>query len=123
MNTVERELKVLKKWFDSNKLSLNGSKTKFIIFGNLQINNQVQMMINDDEIERVCEHTFLGVIIDRKLCWKPHENKKTEMSKTITTLYKTYLESELIIYTVLIAHSSIHYLMCGGTGEPIQNQH
>ncbi len=32
--TVEIELRVFKKWFDDNRLSLNLSKTKFIIFSN-----------------------------------------------------------------------------------------
>lgn len=84
LNTVERELKVLKKWFDINKLSVNLNKTKFIIFGNRQINNQVKIMINAVEIERVYENKFLGVIIDHKLCWKPQiNNVKTKMSKPI----------------------------------------
>ena len=34
LDTVEHELKILKQWFDSNKLTLNLSKTKYIIFGN-----------------------------------------------------------------------------------------
>ena len=36
------------------------------------------------------ENTILGVIIDDKLCLKPHiNNVKTKMSKTIAILYKT----------------------------------
>ena len=31
-----------------------------------------KLMINDIEIEKVKEHTFLGVIINEKLYWKPH---------------------------------------------------
>lgn len=42
MNTVEREIKVLKTWFDINKLSLNLSKTKFTLFGNRQLNKPVK---------------------------------------------------------------------------------
>ncbi len=34
LNTVVNELMVFKKWFDDNRLSLNLSKTKFIIFSN-----------------------------------------------------------------------------------------
>ncbi len=44
--TVEIELRVFKKWFDDNRLSLNLSKTKFIIFSNRQSNNKVKLMIN-----------------------------------------------------------------------------
>ncbi len=73
--TVEIELRVFKKWFDDNRLSLNLSKTKFIIFSNRQSNNKVKLMINNEEIERVYENKFLGVIIDHKLCWKSHINQ------------------------------------------------
>ena len=63
LNTAERELNVLKKWFNINKLSLNLSKRKFMIFDSQQINNQVKIMIND-----VGKKNSRGVIIDHKLC-------------------------------------------------------
>ena len=70
------------------KLSLNLSKTKYIIFGNRQINDKVKIMIHDVEI--VYENRFLGVIINHKVYWKPHIiNVKTKKSKTIAILYKT----------------------------------
>ena len=89
LNTVEDELKLLKKWFDANKLSLNLSKTKYILFCNRKIDTQVKLTIQDIEIERVNEVKFLGVIIDNKLSWKSHiANIKTKISKTIAILYK-----------------------------------
>lgn len=33
VRNVEREMEWVKKWFDINKLSLNMSKTKFMIWG------------------------------------------------------------------------------------------
>ncbi len=55
LNTVEIELMVFNKWFDDNRLSLNLSKTKFIIFSNWQSNSKLKLMINDEEIENfVC---------------------------------------------------------------------
>lgn len=36
LTMIEKELKLLKICFDSNELSLNISKTKFIVFGNLK---------------------------------------------------------------------------------------
>ncbi len=67
LNTVELELRVFKKWLDDNRLSLNLRKTKFIIFSNRQSNNKVKLMINNEEIERMYENKFVGVIIDHKL--------------------------------------------------------
>ena len=89
INTVKGELEALKKWFDANKLSLNLSKTKYMIFSNKKINNDVKLTINDMEIERVYDIKFLGVIIDSKLNWKAHVgNVKSKISKTIAILYK-----------------------------------
>ncbi len=89
LNTVVTELTKIKRWFDVNKLSLNISKTKFIIFGNRPINQRVQIIIDNVEVERVFENKFLGVVIDRKLCWKPHINfLKNKISKTMANPYK-----------------------------------
>ncbi len=49
----------------------------------------MRIWVNCIEIERVYENKFLGVIIDDKLCWKPHiNNVKTKMSKIIAIFYK-----------------------------------
>ena len=90
LNTVEGELTKLKKWFDINKLSLNVSKTKFIVFGNRKVHDEVTLKIDDVEIERVAENKFLGVIIDKKLNWKTHiKYIKSKISKSIAILHKT----------------------------------
>lgn len=90
LDTVQHELTVLKKWFDANKLSLNISKTKFILFGNRSINREVKIKIDNVEIEQVSENKFLGVIIDNKLNWKSHiNNTRSKISKTIAIMYKT----------------------------------
>ena len=51
-------MKLVKKWFDVNKLSLNISKTKFMIFGNRKTDTVVKLRIEDTEIERVFETKF-----------------------------------------------------------------
>ncbi len=80
-------------------------------------------MLNNEEIERVYEKIFLGVIIDHKLCCKSHINHvKTNMSKSIAILNRTkhiLNKKTLYIYIVLCAYSSIHYLLCGGVGPHI----
>ncbi len=65
-------MKKIQMWFDLNKLSINLDKTKFMLFGNRKTDTQVNVMINNVEMERVYENTFLGVILDYKICWKPH---------------------------------------------------
>ena len=106
LNTVVTELKKIKRWFDVNKLSLNVSKTKFIVFGNRSINQRVQITIDNVEVERVFENKFLGVVIDHKLCWKPHINfLKNKISKTIAILYKC--KNILTINSLKILYQSL----------------
>ena len=102
LDTLEKELNRMKIWFDENKLTLNLSKTKFIIFGNRPTNTEKKLMINGIELERVSEIKFLGVLIDNKLSWKPHINYiKAKISKSIAILNKTkYLLNKTSLYTL-----------------------
>ena len=86
---IEHELEILKTWFDINKLSLNISKTNYMIFGNRQIPEQIKLKINNTEINQVKHTKFLGITIDHALDWKEHvKNTKAKISKTIAILYK-----------------------------------
>ena len=89
LHEVENDLKILKKWFDINKLSLNISKTKFIIFGNKKICSPIHLTINGIKLEQTNQTKFLGITIDNKLTWKPHiDILKRKLSKIIAILYK-----------------------------------
>uniref|UniRef100_A0A8C6M2L5 Reverse transcriptase domain-containing protein n=1 Tax=Nothobranchius furzeri TaxID=105023 RepID=A0A8C6M2L5_NOTFU len=65
MDKVEKEIHALKCWFNLNKLTLNLNKTTFIIFTNRAITVDTHLKINNTEIERVNEITFLGVTIEK----------------------------------------------------------
>lgn len=43
-----------------------------MLFGNQKKNIKVEICVDNVYLERVNEIKFLGVIIDHKLCWKPH---------------------------------------------------
>ena len=89
VNMVNEELNKLKKWMDTNKLSLNLNKTKAMMFGNSKTNPKLQIMIGGVHIENVDENKFLGVIIDRKLSWKAHvRHIKTKISKSLSIINK-----------------------------------
>ncbi|KAJ0039461.1 hypothetical protein NL108_013132 [Boleophthalmus pectinirostris] len=84
------ELAKLQVWFDENKLSLNIMKTKAMFFGNRETNPQMQMKIDHVTTEREVEHTFLGVTLDHKLCWKLHIDKiKTKITKVVALMNKS----------------------------------
>lgn len=78
------ELKLASEWFRANKLSLNLSKTNFILFrsNKKQLPLTTMDIIIDDKIIPLVESTkFLGVYIDQHLKWKKHIE---EINKKIT---------------------------------------
>ena len=81
---VCHELSKLETWFALNKLSLNVSKTNYMIFSNFKINHDIQLFIGRNVINRVSETKFLGVIIDDNLNWHSHINE------VCRKLYKEY---------------------------------
>ena len=105
LSTTERELKILKTWFDVNKLSLNIKKTKFMVFRNRkEIDKDIKLKICDSEIERVTEIKFLGVVIDDKLTWKQHVRYiKGKISKSIAILYKS---------RSILNYKALHIIYC-----------
>ncbi|KAL3974187.1 hypothetical protein ACER0C_002548 [Sarotherodon galilaeus] len=102
LNELENELNNLKTWFDHNKLTLNLSKTKFIIFGNRTYSTNRKLTINNTELDRVSEIKFLGVIIHHKLSWIPHiTHIKGKISKSLAILYKVKdLINQTSLYTL-----------------------
>ena len=65
------ELEKLNVWFRAYKLSLNVTKTNFMIFANKPIVN-FYIKIGGMLIERVYVTKVLGVMIDPKLTWTDH---------------------------------------------------
>ena len=83
------ELDKLNVWFTVNKLSLNVSKTNFILFGNRKQNEDLDITINNVKIDRVYVTKFLGVLIDSNLNWKEHiDGINNKISKSIAIIYK-----------------------------------
>ena len=65
------ELEIVNDWFRANLLSLNISKTSYIIFGNKKFNN-VNLFINNTALDRQYDTKFLGVILSSNLKWNKH---------------------------------------------------
>ena len=64
------------KWLKLNKLSLNTTKSKFIIFHMPQKRVEIPLInIKKVNIECVANFAFLGVTIDKKLSWNGHTDK------------------------------------------------
>ena len=73
--TLNKELQSVLEWVASNKLVLNISKTKSIVFGtnhSLSSRPQLNLVMNGVAVEQVEETKLLGVALDCKLSWSKH---------------------------------------------------
>ena len=109
--TLNSELSEVHDWLTLNKLTLNITKTKFMVFHPTQkdITGLIPTLeINGIEIERVSEFQNLGVIIDENLSWKSHTNiLLNKMSKYAGILNK--LKKYLPLYVM----RSLYFSMVG----------
>ena len=90
--TLNEELLKLTTWCQANKLSINYSKSKFMVFKPRQKrqNLDIKLEISNCAIERVRDTIFLGVILDENLTWKHHiANVARKISKSIGVIYKS----------------------------------
>ena len=84
-NLTNQELIKINNWRKLSKLSINYSKSNYIIFSKTNDNKQYNISIEGNILERVKEVRYLGVYIDEKLSWKSHINKLK--SKLISASY------------------------------------
>ena len=81
---VNQELKNIEHWMASNKLTINYSKTKFMLVRpkNALSNGYFTINIDGNVIERVDSFKYLGIDIDANLSWKTHlRSLESEMSR------------------------------------------
>jgi hypothetical protein len=96
-NSLNLELPKLVDWPRANRLSLNIKKTNYMVFGMKKkaVPPDMNIIIEDEIINRV-EHTkFLGITLDTDLTWKPHIaqiTKKIAKSVGVLTLARQSLD-------------------------------
>ena len=101
---LNRELTKLCKWFAVNKLSLNLSKTSYMLFRNRPPDVDFNVFIEHERINRVHVTKFLGIYIDDKLNWKYHINTvRSKLSKVAAIIYRA---------SCLINQDGIYMLYC-----------
>ena len=115
MNDVNAGLKLINNWLLSNRLSLNISKTHFILFGSSRklsaIKHLCRIVIDNTELVKVTETKFLGVMIDENVSWKAHsEYISSKLAKNVGILFKLrrFLNSNTLL---MLYHALIHPLL------------
>ena len=71
---INHDLKYLFQWIRSNRLSLNGGKTKIIIFRNRfqQINKKLNFRVSGEKINLTSSVKYLGVYLTPTLTWSTY---------------------------------------------------
>ena len=88
---MSQELSCLSDWFRANKLSLNVSKTNYILFSNTdsKLSYLPEITLANQVISKAESVKFLGVHIDEKLKWNIHINiVKQRISRSFFAINK-----------------------------------
>ena len=111
---INLELTKISDWLAVNKLSLNATKTKFMLFHDYQkiINEDdiPHLTINDTVIERVTEFNFLGLTINEFMNWNSHSSKiSNKLSRTLGVMnrlkrYLPFSAWKLMYSSLILSH-------------------
>ena len=75
---VERDLKILMKWCDKNRLTINIKKTKLVLFGTREIlhnSRHIDMYMGTGKLQYVNDYMYLGIKLDSKFTFELHANR------------------------------------------------
>ena len=130
--TANLELGKAAAWFHCNKLTLNVSKTKFILFRskNMKVDfTGLQLKIGDENIERIGSDCttkffkFVGHYLDEHLSWEHHINNvhgKLASANYAIARVKNFVPKKvrLTLYNSLFrSHLEFGILAWGGVGQ------
>ena len=121
--TINTELDSRTLWLKANKLSLNITKTQFMMFSGFKNTKpSIDLKTEGESISETVKSKFLGVIIDNKLFWKDHiayiSGKIARGIGIILKARKNLLKESLIslyyssIYPYLIYCNHVWWLAC-----------
>ena len=120
-HNINNELNSIHEWLNTNKLSINTSKTKYMIFHYRQRRNiqNLDLVMNNVVIERVAVFDFLGLMISETLDWSHHINKiSNKIVKVIGIMrrIKRYIATGTLrtIYNALIQPHLYYAILAWG---------
>ena len=121
VDVINEELSKICDWLGANKLSLNIVKTKYMLYHS--INKRViypKLKINNNNIDRITQFHFLGVILHERMSWKQHiEHIRLNIAKTIGIIYrlKSIYPSAILLtlYNTLVTPHLHYCLLCWGS--------
>ena len=109
-NILKNELPKIQNWFSSNKLTINPSKTEYMINGRVQNENLFDIFLNDTPLSKTNSVKYLGVFIDDQLNWRTHiESLEKKLSTACALICKLrYFVSQSCLLKYYYAHVYSH---------------
>ena len=124
--TLNKELKKLYEWLCVNRLSLNISKTNFVIFhAKNKVKTPINLFINKKAIDEVNSVRYLGILLDSKLTFKGHIDEiSKKVSGGIGVLYKLrpYVTTKTLInvyYAIIYPFLLYGVVIWGSTSKKL----
>ena len=116
---LNKELQSVFEWICANRLSINVTKTEFIIFKppKQPLNQRIVLKLNGNKNFESPKIKYLGVILDPFLRWNHHINELTKkLNRAIGMIYKIRLHQKCATFTVLqsFPFSSFLWYICVG---------
>ena len=126
VDLINNELMEVSNWFKANKLSVNASKTNYMILGtpHMTLNKahiDLKIILNNLVLQRVQTMKFLGVLIDECLTWKPHIDcvlKTVSRNIGVINKLKHFIPNRILhtLYcSLVLPHLSYGILIWGNT--------
>lgn len=113
---INDDLNTYTHWLKKNKLKINTKKTKYMLFHqkNMQV-EEITININGEQINKIDNIKYLGLVIDDKLNWQKHiDHLISKIVPMIGALYRCreYLNNHncLLIYNAYFL-SNLRYLI------------
>ena len=120
INDINQKLNRINQWFISNKLTVNFSKTNYMIFhGKCRQHFNGRIIMGNTTLKKVSSTKYLGLTIDDKLTWKCHITKLcSKISSCCSFMYKLRyyvpLQSRLYVYYSLFYSHITYGIICWG---------
>ena len=79
VNLVNQDLAHIDMWFQENEMVAHPGKSNFMLLGSrptlrAAIDNNIDIYRQDQRLNEVDSYEYLGVYVDRNLCWDYHMN-------------------------------------------------
>ena len=124
-NRANQSLDAIFNWFCANKLSLNATKTQYMLiqpsskFLNL---DQYKLSINGNTLTRANSCKFLGITIDESLCWQKHLSRiNSKISRALFVIkqvkFSLPVESLHTLYYALLHPHLLYGILSWGNAK------